>query len=242
MRRVSAKFVPRLLTEDQKNHRVQVCRDLLQHAETDCTFLSNIITGDESWVFGYDPETKQQSSQWKHPSSPRPKKARQVRSNQKAMLIAFFDHEGIVHHEFAATGQTINQHFYLDVLKRLRDAVRRKRPAKWQANSWLLQHDNAPAHTAVSVRQFLAKNNTTVLDHPPYSPDLAPCDFFLFPKLKSSLKGARFESVKSITENSTNQLKAIASEDYSECFEKLKRRWQKCIAVEGDYFEGDTFD
>ena len=56
----------------------------------DCNFLSRVITGDESWLYDYDPETKQQSSQWKTPSSPRPKKGRQVRSNIKPMLIIFF--------------------------------------------------------------------------------------------------------------------------------------------------------
>ena len=73
------------------------------------TVLKKVITGDESWVYGYDPETKQQSSQWKYPDEPRPKKARQSRSNVKLMLIVFFDYEGVVHHEYAPTGQTINK-------------------------------------------------------------------------------------------------------------------------------------
>jgi len=66
----------------------------------DSSFMSRIITGDKSWVFGYDPETKQQSSQWKSPESLRPKKARQSRTALKSMLIVFFDIRGIVHHEF----------------------------------------------------------------------------------------------------------------------------------------------
>ena len=86
------------------------------------------MTGDESWINGYDPETKQQSSQWKGPMSPRPKKGRQVRSKTKVMLLAFFDSEGIVHHEYAPDGQTINKEFYVEVLRRLRESVRRKRP------------------------------------------------------------------------------------------------------------------
>jgi hypothetical protein len=79
MRRVSAKLVPRLLTQDQTEHHATACRRLLQLAENDATFLPSIITGDESWVYGYDPDTKQMSSQWKTPSSPWPKKVRQVR-------------------------------------------------------------------------------------------------------------------------------------------------------------------
>jgi len=90
MRRVAAKFVPRLLTQDQKNTRLTLCQELKNQIENDPNFLSKVITGDESWCYGYDPETKQASSQWKAPTSPRPKKARQVRSNVKRMLIVFF--------------------------------------------------------------------------------------------------------------------------------------------------------
>ena len=77
MHRVAAKFVPRLMTSDQQAHCVQVCQDLLDHSENDKEFLSKIITGDESWVYGYDVETKVQSSQWTSKPSPRPRKARQ---------------------------------------------------------------------------------------------------------------------------------------------------------------------
>jgi len=95
MRRISARFVPRLLSDDRKALRVSVCRELKQQARDDSIFISNIITGDETWVYGYDPETKKQSSQWKSPNSPRPKKARQVRSNVKSMLIVFPDIQGM---------------------------------------------------------------------------------------------------------------------------------------------------
>ena len=89
------------------------------------TSMSSVITGDESWVYGYDPETKQTSSQWKTASSPRPKKVRQVKSNVRTMLIAFFNIDGLVHHEYVPTGQTVNKEFYKTVLQHLRDAVRR---------------------------------------------------------------------------------------------------------------------
>jgi hypothetical protein len=130
---------------------VTACRELLQHAEKDATFLPNIITGDESWVYGYDPETKQMSSQWKMPSSPRPEKARQVRSDVKTMLIAFFDAECLVYHEFLPQCQTMKQTVYIAVLQHLRDAVCRKRLHKWFSGTWLLHHDSVPCHTALRV-------------------------------------------------------------------------------------------
>jgi len=66
------------------------------------------------------------------------------------------------------------------------DAVRRKRPEKWKTNSWFLLHDYAPAHRSVLINDFLAKNIVTTQEHPPYSPDLVPADFYLFPGLKSA--------------------------------------------------------
>jgi hypothetical protein len=72
------------------------------------------------------------------------------------------------------TGQTVNQLYYFEVLKGLREKVRRKRPEISANNSWILHHHNAPAHTALSVREFLATKHITVLEYPAYSPDLAP--------------------------------------------------------------------
>ncbi|GFU43161.1 uncharacterized protein TNCV_3775361 [Trichonephila clavipes] len=117
MLRVSAKFVQRLLTDDQQFLRLTTLSDLFQSASDDLEFMKFIITGDESWVYGYDPETKQQSSQWKTPGCPGPKKARQVRSKIKVMLIVFFDTDGIVHHEYAPQGQAVNKELYLNVMK-----------------------------------------------------------------------------------------------------------------------------
>jgi len=85
--------------------------------------MSLVITGDECWVYVYDPETKQMSSQWSTSSFPQPKKARQVKSNIKTMLVAFFDIDGLVHHEFIPTGQTVNKEFYKIVLQCLRDTA-----------------------------------------------------------------------------------------------------------------------
>jgi len=105
------------------------------------------------------------------------------------MLVVFFDWQGVIHYEFIPCGQTVNKEFYVAVLKHLKEAVRQKRPQLWTNQSWVLHHDNAPAHLSFLVRNFLAKNETTVVPQPPYSPDLAPADFFMFSKLKSTVKG-----------------------------------------------------
>jgi len=108
------------------------------------------------------------------------------------VLLTFFDIRGIVHYEFVPTGQTVNQVYYLEVLERLREKVRRKRPELFASNSWILHHDNAPAHTAPSVREILAAEQTTVLEPPAYSLYLAPNDFFSVPEDKGNIERKAF--------------------------------------------------
>jgi len=121
-------------------------------------------------------------------------KACQSRSNIKVMMIVFFDLDGFVRAEFVPRNTTVNYEYYKDSLERLRNDVRRKRPEKW-ANGLILHHDNTPCHTLLLVWQFLSNKNITVCPHPTYSPDLAPCDFWLFPKVKITMKGKHFESI-----------------------------------------------
>jgi hypothetical protein len=85
----------------------------------------------------------------------------------------------------------------------------RKRPEKWRDGDWILHHDSAPAHTSHLVQQFLAKHGTAHLQQPPYSPDLASCDFFLFPRLKKVLKGHRFAAAEDNKRNLTKTLSDI---------------------------------
>jgi len=150
---------------------------MLDWVESDSKFLNTVITGDESWVYGYDPETKAQSSQRKHSSSPRPKKAWQVCSNVKVLLTVFLNSHGVVVHEYAPQGQTVTKQYYEGVLCRLRNAVWHKRPDLWAAETWQLHHDNAPAHSSHLIQGFLAKHNIPLIHQAPYSPDMAPCDF-----------------------------------------------------------------
>jgi histone-lysine N-methyltransferase SETMAR len=103
----------------------------------------------------------------------------------------------IVHFEFLEQGRTVNQHCCLEVLARLREIDSRRRPELWP-DDWIMHHDNALPHDALAVWEFLAKKSIMKLDHPPYSPDLDPCDFWLFPKLKTAFKGHRFSDTADI--------------------------------------------
>ena len=81
-------------------------------------------------------------------------------AGQDHACVCFFDHKGIVHYEFIAQGQTVNQQCYLEVLTRLRESVQRKRSKLWP-DKWILHHDNAPSHHVLRVREFLVTNSIT---------------------------------------------------------------------------------
>jgi histone-lysine N-methyltransferase SETMAR len=117
--------------------------------------------------------------------------------------------------------------------------VRRKRPELWQSGEWWLHHDNVPAHKALIVKQFLTNNSMIQLQHPPYSPDLTLCDFFLFARIKRVLKGKRFADVDEAEKKTTEALKCINLQEFQDCFDKWKTRLDRCVASNGQYCEGD---
>ena len=128
---------------------------------------------------------------------------------------------------------------YQEILARLRDAVRRKRPELWENQIWMLHHDNAPAHASLLIRSYLAKHQTSVVLQPPYSADLAPANLFLFPKLKSTLK-----DVVSKPERRFRKMRqkncAPSQSAFQEAFQQWKKLWESYIASRGDYFEGNS--
>jgi len=138
------------------------------------------------------------------------------------MLICFFDSQGIVHKEFVPQGQTVNQQFYKEVLEKLRKRVICVRPNI--KNTWVLHHENAPCHTAISINQFSAAKNIPVASQPPYSPDLSPCDFFLFPRIKIHLKGQHFGTLENIQSSVTDELKTIPVTEFQNCYKQWKHR------------------
>ena len=110
-----------------------------------------------------------------------------------------------------------------------------------QANGWSgvhLLHDNASSHKCRVVKSFLASEKVKVLNHPPYSPNLSPCDFFLFPRLKKMLSGNKYTSRSSLGSAIYQCLQQIPKEDYLSAFRDWVKRLQKCVSVKGEYFEG----
>jgi histone-lysine N-methyltransferase SETMAR len=122
---------------------------------------------------------------------------REFTSAKKTMHVRFFSHKGVIPCEFIAQGQMVNQQCYLEVLTWLRKSLQRKITEFW-LDKWILHHDSAPVLDVLIVHEFLVKKSITKMDHPPYSTDLVPCDFWLFPKLRNALKGQRFADIPDI--------------------------------------------
>ncbi len=85
---------------------------------------------------------------------------------------------------------------------------------------------------------FLGEQNMNLLAHPPYSPDLAPCDYFLFPRVKKKLGGVRHANVQVMKAAVLKVLKKISPEDFATALMSLPIHWMKCVSADGEYFEG----
>ncbi|UYV71964.1 hypothetical protein LAZ67_9001374 [Cordylochernes scorpioides] len=163
------------------------------------------------------------------------KKRNYKKKNQKIEMILKLQDvkENCKNYDLPVTGLSV----YLGIMRCLREAVRLKRPERWQNNDWILHVSNARPHTVHVVLQFLAKHSTIQIPHPPYSPDLAPNDFFLYPKLKINLKGRKFDNVDMIQAESKATLRNLSKSDFISCFDNWKKRWNGCIDAGGAYFE-----
>ena len=132
---------------------------------------------------------------------------------KNAHTVSFICNLG-VHHEFLSQGCTVNKEYYLEDMRWLREAIRQKRTELWK---------NAAAHISMLVREFLAKNNTAIMPQPRYLLDLAPANFFLFPKLKTAMKGKRFATIVEIKAKSKQELLVIPKSAFQKCMQGLEK-------------------
>ena len=237
MRKICARWVPRNLSEVQRLIRHDLSQVLLQRYEQDPpNFELRLITCDESWLHHYDPETKRQSMEWVAPSNFRPHKARAQPSAGKVLLTVFWDSRGVILTDYLEQGHTVTGPYYAGLLRRLRDCVAQKRRGLLTRGVLLLQ-DNAPAHTSEVATRAARQCRFELLNHPPYSPDLSPCDYYLFPKLKYHLKGNRYDNDEQVIADAEDWFEHQPQEFYLRGIQALQHRWRKCIETYGDYVE-----
>ena len=136
-----------------------------------------------------------------------------------------------IHHSWLAKGLGLVCWGFKEFRKRFCQ----KRPAVFKSAQWHFQQDNTPVYISILYTDYLIKMGIKTVPQPPYSSDLAPCDLCLFPKLT----GCRYETIEEMKETVTKAIDTLTQEDFHGVFQKLLERYNKCIAVGGDYFKGD---
>ncbi|KAG5347244.1 SETMR methyltransferase, partial [Acromyrmex charruanus] len=214
VRKLCSRWISHNLTEAQKQARVKWSKEMLKKFNRDrSNLIYNIVTGDETWIYSYKPESKQQSTVWVFQNEPK-----FVHSATKQMIACFFSYTG---HVTLKDRRTVNIHYYTticlpEVINKLRRTNRNRRI--------ILHHDNV---------DFLSSKNVELMTHCPYSPDLSPNDFFLFPNIKKKMRG---ESLEAAVETFRTLISEVTASE-KKCFENWFEHMQKYIDLKGEYFK-----
>ncbi len=234
-----AKYVPRALTPAQTRTRVQICDFWSRLLANNQRVFETVVTVDESWLYLYDPESKEQSRQWLRCDEERPQKPQRGLWTGKTMIVTFFDSQGMIYFEFVRRPQTVNQQLFQNIIRRFHAALIVQRPHGAVQGCRFIHMDNASSHTADLTLRLLRQLQLTRLPHPPYSPDLAPNDFWLYPTMKKNLKGRTFPNLNALQQEAQREINNIPAEAYHNALlVKWPHRWAQCLACQGHYFEG----
>lgn len=227
-------WVPYDLKPRDLERRLMTCEQLLARQKRK-GFLHRIVTGDEKWIHYDNPKRKKSYGYPGHASSstPRPKI-----HGSKLMLCIWWDQFGVIYYELLKPNETITGEVYRRQLMRLSRALKEKRPQFEQRHDKvILQHDNARPHVAKPVKTYLETLKWDVLPHPPYSPDIAPSDYYLFRSMSHGLADQHFTSYEETKKWIDSW---IASKDdlfFQAGIRKLPERWEKVVASDGQYFD-----
>jgi histone-lysine N-methyltransferase SETMAR len=239
LKKVCARWVPHILTDEQKRNRVEICQKLLKtYGKFNQRRLDEVVTGDETWIYFFEPDVKKNNKMWIQEVGQRPQIARRSRTVKKVLYAIFFNSKGPVVQVPVPESRSVTGTFYKEkVLKKVVDHYEKTRPRTGTRGIKLL-HDNAPAHKSAVVTEYLNTSDIQTLPHPAYSPDLSPCDFWLNPVIKDHLRGRRFESRSAVGSALYQCMNSIPKSDYKEAFKIWVKRLKKCVEVKGEYFEG----
>jgi histone-lysine N-methyltransferase SETMAR len=235
MTKLCARWIPHYLTTQQKDERVECALDLLAKMHRwGANGMKRLVTGDETYVPFYQPGSRLELKEWVRKGDPPPTAVRPTTYQSKVLYTIFFTSEGVVAKVMSPPTSTITAAYYKEtVLPTVLAGLREKQPS----GKIHLHHDNAPAHRSSLVQLYLQEQEVDLVPHPPYSPDLAPCDFFLFPRLKAALRNRKFESRLSVAHAVGDVLKAISRDEWVACFKEWQQRLRHCVDVRGEYFE-----
>ncbi len=150
------------------------------------------------------------------------------------MVLIFFDAKGVIYTNYVPKGETVNTEYIKKALARFLKVFMAKRPIM-ASQEWFLHWDNAPVHTAATV-QYLEAKGVKMLHHPPYSPDLAPVNFFLFPRVKTELAGLSMNQ-ETFQKSWEGVVRTILKEYFAAAFRRWMEPCKKCVGIGGDYVE-----
>ena len=232
--KVCSRFVPRFFTPEMRIRRVECAEKALElYGNYQDVFLHNIVTEDETPLSLYLPSSKRESAQWKKKEEQTPKKLRSGTVHKRELMLSvFWDSKGIVLLDFLEKKRTMNSDYYCNLLESAQ--TRRRKPRN--SPLWLL-HDNAPIHTSQKTVDTLNKAGFEIIAHPPYSPDMAPSDFYLFQHLKKHLRGRKFEDADELRNSVEEWFEMKPPEFFSCAFEQLLKRWRSVVDARGSYIE-----
>ncbi|CAF4847578.1 unnamed protein product [Rotaria sp. Silwood1] len=235
MKKVTSRWVSHELTDEQKQQRVQLCRENLAKFQTGSGRLCDIITGDETWIYHRQIYHKSKNASWVGEGESPTTVVRRSRFEPKNLFSIFFKSNGPVLIHCVDEGKTIDHNYYIENCLKpvVKEILKQRRSAGTQGIKLL--HDNARPHTHSDVINYLTEQHIKIMPHPPYSPDLAPCDYWLNDYIKCNLSDQPNE--KSLARAVFKVVKNIPEEEYKKTFDKLLERMELCINNHGDYFE-----
>ena len=178
LRKICARWVPHLLTNEQEQSRVRLASQVIEkYDKCDLRRLEEIVTGDETWIYHFQPDSKAKNKVWVLSEGDRLVIAGRCKTSNRILYAIFFYLKGPVLHIPVSKGSSVSGKFYREsVLTQLVDFYQKRRLYTGVCGI-KLHHDNALAHRFATVQKYLKESGLDVLDHPPYSPDLSPCDF-----------------------------------------------------------------
>lgn len=230
----AGKWVPYQLKERDIERRKTICEILLARQKRK-GFLHRIVTGDEKWIYFDNPKRKKS---WVDPGQPSTSQPVRNIHGKKTLLCIWWDSKGPLYYELLKPGETITGERYRQQLIKLNRALKEKRPEFHQRHDKVIfQHDNARPHVAIPVQNYLGNINWEVLPHPPYSPDLAPSDYYLFRSMQHGLSEQHFHSYEEVKNWLDEWLASKNEKWYWDGIHQLTERWEKVVANDGQYFD-----
>lgn len=235
LRKITARYIPKHLTDSQRAERVRICKENLAKFESGAWRLCDVVTGDESWFYNTRIGRKSSNSPWVTRGDPPPAVVRRSQFSPRTLFSIFFKSTGPVVIHYVERGETIDHQYYIDYcLKPLINNIRNQRPS-CGVQGIKLHHDNGRPHVHHAVSSYLESEGITIMPHPPNSPDLSPCDFWLFDLIKENLNDQN--NSESLYRAVSNFMNSLNKAEYRKTFDKWIQRMHLCVDNNGDYFE-----